>query len=120
MNYTGRNALAALALTMTAAAPLHAQGADYILATASTGGTYYPVGVALATLIKVKLQPSQGIGMSAISSAGSGENIRLLREGEARQLQRRVGCRQARALRATRATWSPMHSGLLARSTRTR
>jgi TRAP transporter TAXI family solute receptor len=83
MNYTGRTALAALALSISAAAPLHAQDADYILATASTGGTYYPVGVALSTLVKVKLQPSQGIGMSAISSAGSGENIRLLREGEA-------------------------------------
>ncbi|MBS1302299.1 TAXI family TRAP transporter solute-binding subunit [Loktanella sp. SALINAS62] len=56
---------------------------DYILATASTGGTYYPVGVALSTLVKVKLQPGMGIGMSAISSAGSGENVRLLREDEA-------------------------------------
>lgn len=57
--------------------------ASYLLATASTGGTYYPVGVALATLTKVKLQPEAGIGMSAINSAGSGENIRLMREGEA-------------------------------------
>jgi len=56
-------------------------GANYILATASTGGTYYPVGVALATLAKVKLEPREGIGMSAISSAGSGENVRLIREG---------------------------------------
>jgi uncharacterized protein len=62
-----------------------AQAADersYLMATASTGGTYYPVGVALSTLVKVKLQPSQKIGMSAISSAGSGENIKLLRENE--------------------------------------
>lgn len=57
--------------------------ADYVLATATTGGTYYPVGVALATLTKVKLQPKEKIGMSAISSAGSGENVRLLRENEA-------------------------------------
>lgn len=61
----------------------HAQNTNYILATASTGGTYYPVGVALATLAKVKLEPKEGIGMSAISSAGSGENVRLIREGEA-------------------------------------
>ncbi len=60
-----------------------AQAEDYILATASTGGTYYPVGVALSTLTKVKLQPKDGISMSAINSAGSGENIRLLREKEA-------------------------------------
>jgi len=55
---------------------------DYLLATASTGGTYYPVGVAISTLIKVKLQPTLGIGMSAISSAGSGENIKLMNDGE--------------------------------------
>lgn len=60
-----------------------AQPRDYVLATASTGGTYYPVGVALATLVKIKLQPGTGIGLSAISSAGSGENIKLLRENEA-------------------------------------
>ncbi len=33
--------------------------------------------------MKVKLQPKQKIGMSAINSAGSGENVRLLRENEA-------------------------------------
>lgn len=59
-----------------------AEERNYLLATASTGGTYYPVGVALSTLVKVKLQPSQKIGMSAINSAGSGENIKLLRENE--------------------------------------
>lgn len=58
------------------AAPSKAEEANYILATASTGGTYYPVGVAISTLVKVKLQPTEKIGMSAISSAGSGENIR--------------------------------------------
>ena len=62
---------------------VHAEEASYVLATASTGGTYYPVGVALSTLVKVKLEPKEKIGMSAISSAGSGENVRLLREGEA-------------------------------------
>lgn len=55
---------------------------DFLLATASTGGTYYPVGVAISTLTKVKLQPKKKIGMSAINSAGSGENIKLLRENE--------------------------------------
>jgi TRAP transporter TAXI family solute receptor len=67
-----------------ATAPAHAQEArDYLLATASTGGTYYPVGVALSTLVKVKLQPKQKINVSAISSAGSGENVKLLRDNEA-------------------------------------
>ncbi len=57
-------------------------GQNYLLATASTGGTYYPVGVALATLTKVKIQPKHGSGMSAINSAGSAENIKLLRDKE--------------------------------------
>lgn len=56
---------------------------SYILSTAGTGGTYYPVGVAIATLVSVRVQPAHGIAMSAITSAGSGENIRLLREDEA-------------------------------------
>lgn len=56
---------------------------SYILTTATTGGTYYPVGVALATLTKVKLEPKSKISLSAISSAGSGENVKLLRENQA-------------------------------------
>jgi TRAP transporter TAXI family solute receptor len=60
-----------------------AEKRSYILATASTGGTYYPVGVALATLSKVKLEPKHKISMSAINSAGSGENVKLLGENEA-------------------------------------
>jgi len=82
----GAAALATLGLGATSlSGPAHAQdgGHSYILATATTGGTYYPVGVALATLTKVKLEPSTGISMSAITSAGSGENIKLLREGQA-------------------------------------
>ncbi|MBJ3777212.1 TAXI family TRAP transporter solute-binding subunit [Acuticoccus mangrovi] len=63
--------------------PALAQSEDYLLATASTGGTYYPVGVAIATVVKVKLQPSDGINMSAINSAGSAENIALIRDNEA-------------------------------------
>jgi len=55
---------------------------NFLLATASTGGTYYPVGVAISTLTKVKLQPKLKIAMSAINSAGSGENVKLLRENE--------------------------------------
>lgn len=77
-------ALAAITTASTLTAPANAaDDKNYILATASTGGTYYPVGVAIATLTKVKLQPKQKIGMAAINSAGSGENVRLLRENEA-------------------------------------
>jgi TRAP transporter TAXI family solute receptor len=56
---------------------------SYILSTASTGGTYYPVGVAVATLTKVKLEPKQKLSLSAITSAGSGDNLNLMRKNEA-------------------------------------
>ena len=69
--------------TLGAATPAQAQDKSYILTTATTGGTYYPVGVALATLVKVKLQPDHDISLSAINSAGSGENVKLLREDQA-------------------------------------
>lgn len=55
----------------------------YFFATATTGGTFYPVGVALATLTKVKIEPKHGIALAAVSSAGSKENIKLLREEKA-------------------------------------
>ena len=75
---------AAFSVAFAASTPGHAaQERSYLLATASTGGTYYPVGVALATLVKVKLQPKLKINMSAINSAGSGENVKLLRDNEA-------------------------------------
>jgi len=54
-----------------------------ILATATTGGTYYPVGVAIGTLISKNLGEKAGISMTAISSAGSGENLQLLDNREA-------------------------------------
>ncbi|MBB1485406.1 TAXI family TRAP transporter solute-binding subunit [Oceanospirillum sediminis] len=90
MTITKRTFIKGLGLTLamsTLGAAGLAQAADakrsYILATASTGGTYYPVGVALATLTKVKLEPQHKISMSAINSAGSGENVKLLGENEA-------------------------------------
>jgi len=55
----------------------------YILTTATTGGTYYPVGVALATITKAQLYETEGISLSAISSAGSAENIKLMRDNQA-------------------------------------
>lgn len=55
----------------------------YILTTATTGGTYYPVGVAIATITKSKLYETEGISLSAISSAGSLENIKLMRDNQA-------------------------------------
>ena len=83
-SFLGRIAAATIALGfLTTATAQTAEERSYLLATASTGGTYYPVGVAISTLTKVKLQPTQKISMSAINSAGSGENIKLLRDNEA-------------------------------------
>lgn len=91
MAHNRRTALAGAAaiatlLATTAAMTGTAEAQDdrsYILTTATTGGTYYPVGVAIATLVKVKLQNAEGIDMAAISSAGSGENVGLMRDGQA-------------------------------------
>jgi TRAP transporter TAXI family solute receptor len=78
--------LSGLAAAAIVAAPVAASAQDqrsYVLTTATTGGVYYPVGVAIATLIKVKLQAAEGIDMSAISSAGSTENVSLLAQDQA-------------------------------------
>ena len=55
----------------------------YVLTTATTGGTFYPVGVAISTIAHAQLAESDGISMTAISSAGSLENIKLLRDNQA-------------------------------------
>ncbi len=83
-SYLKNFTVAAVTVGFCLAGNVHAADSkNYLLATASTGGTYYPVGVAISTLTKVKLQPKMKIGMSAINSAGSGENVKLLRENEA-------------------------------------
>ncbi|MGC8924680.1 MAG: TAXI family TRAP transporter solute-binding subunit [Calditerrivibrio sp.] len=56
---------------------------NLIIATATPGGTYYPVGVAIGTLISIKLKASYGIQATAINSAGSGENISMMKKKEA-------------------------------------
>ena len=53
---------------------------SYVLATGTTGGTFYPVGVALSTLAKAEAEA--GFSLTAISSAGSMENIKLLRDNQ--------------------------------------
>jgi len=53
-----------------------------IIATATTGGTYYPVGVAIGTLISIKLAAQDGITATAINSAGSSENVQMLKNKE--------------------------------------
>ena len=65
------------------AAFAHAQDADYVLNTASTGGTYHPVGTAISTLSKVKLLPKEKFSLTAVNSAGSGANVQALGAGTA-------------------------------------
>lgn len=60
-----------------------AQDADYVLNTASTGGTYHPVGTAISTLSKVKLLPGEKFSLTAVNSAGSGANVQALGAGTA-------------------------------------
>ena len=52
---------------------------SYVLATGTTGGTFYPVGVALSTWPRRK---QRQFSLTAISSAGSMENIKLLRDNQ--------------------------------------
>ena len=76
------SAILALAL-LTACSDELNRARPYVLTTATTGGTFYPVGVAIATIAHAQLAESDGISMTAISSAGSLENIKLLRDNQA-------------------------------------
>jgi TRAP transporter TAXI family solute receptor len=51
-----------------------------ILATATTGGTYYPVGVAIATITTNNLDASDNISMTAITSANYIRSLTVLWE----------------------------------------
>ena len=61
----------------------NAANKDYVLNTASTGGTYHPVGTAISTLSKVKLLPKKKFSLTAVNSAGSGANVQALGAGTA-------------------------------------
>ncbi len=71
-------------LFFSASQPLLAQEEvrHYALGTATTGGTYYPVGVAIQALVEARLTPSHNIEIEAVSTGGSAANIGLLRNGE--------------------------------------
>ena len=53
-----------------------------VIATATTGGTYYPIGVGMASLWSIKLADKHKIMVQAITSAGSGENVNMLKGKE--------------------------------------
>ena len=68
-------------ITATALTSVHAEN-KYVIATASTGGTFYPVGVGIATIASLKLAKDHKTTFSAITSAGSNENVDMLGKGE--------------------------------------
>jgi len=75
-------ALIALCLMLSIGPQASTAAESLIIATATTGGTYYPVGVAIGTLISIKLAAKDGITATAINSAGSGENVQMLKNKE--------------------------------------
>lgn len=75
--------LSSTALAMAMASANAADTKDYILNTASTGGTYHPVGTAISTLSKVKLLPKKKFSLTAVNSAGSGANVQAMGAGTA-------------------------------------
>lgn len=77
------NALVLGASLSIGATTVAAQETDYVLSTASTGGTYHPVGTAISTLSKVRLLPGEKFSLTAVNSAGSGANVQALAAGTA-------------------------------------
>ncbi len=62
-NWFVKSTLGALTATLVSfSSAVHAEG-NYVMGTATTGGTYYPVGVAISTLVKVKLEPQTNISV---------------------------------------------------------
>ncbi|WP_394688743.1 TAXI family TRAP transporter solute-binding subunit [Hoeflea sp.] len=70
-------------LALSATTTLAQDAKDYVLNTASTGGTYHPVGTAISTLTKVKLLPKEKFSLTAVNSAGSGANVQAMGAGTA-------------------------------------
>ena len=70
-------------IALSSSTAIAADAKDYVLNTASTGGTYHPVGTAISTLSKVKLLPKKKFSLTAVNSAGSGANVQALGAGTA-------------------------------------
>jgi len=78
--------IAAAAFSLAIAGGAQAQDTrDYLISTAGTGGSFYPVGVGIATLVKLKLGTRQEdkINLSAITSQGSFDNVNILTDERA-------------------------------------
>jgi TRAP transporter TAXI family solute receptor len=101
---------------------------DLLIATATTGGTFYPAGVAMATLLTQTLGEREQILASAITSAGSAENVNMLAGGEVQLaiLQGLIGAmawegtgvyegRSVRELRGLAMLWENVEQAILLR-----
>ncbi len=78
--------IAAAAVGLVLAVPAQAQDTrDFLISTAGTGGSFYPVGVGIATLVKLKLgtRKEDKINLSAITSQGSFDNVNILSDWRA-------------------------------------
>ena len=73
--------LITLAFSLSACSGRLTDNRTYVLSTGTTGGTFYPVGVALSTLVSA--EEADDFSLTAISSAGSMENLKLLRDNQA-------------------------------------
>jgi len=81
MRYSLLMLLACCAPFLSSCSEQSGQRQTYVLTTGTTGGTYYPVGVGLSTLVTA--DTNTNFSVKAISSAGSMENIKLLRDNQA-------------------------------------
>ena len=72
--------LGAVVSTLVLAGPGAAQ--NLTLATGATGGSYYPIGVQISTIVTEELA-DEGLRLSPISTGGSAENVDLIDTGEA-------------------------------------
>jgi len=83
LNFLNKLAISSLVVaSLVSVASAKKAEKKYVIATASTGGTYYPVGVGIATIASLKLAKKNKLTFSAITSAGSGENVDMLEKGE--------------------------------------
>jgi len=75
----------ALVMGLALQTPVQAETRDFLLSTAGTGGSFYPVGVGIATLVKLKLGTlkENAVNLSAITSQGSFDNVNILSDGRA-------------------------------------
>jgi TRAP transporter TAXI family solute receptor len=55
---------------------------NYVMATATLGGTFSEAGISLANLLNTKLSCQPRVGLTPLSTAGTGENMQLLAGGQ--------------------------------------